>query len=835
MSLVDIRFIELSGEPIGGRRHARLATYGDTLTRDEFSAVKTAFSRFCTFTQNSVAKYHVVDRLLPGGMRVRMIANDGHYDVHVWVERKQEEVADELLPHAFVIDAPWCRKSYYCRERIPATWSVAVDPVQQLNALMWSTEQTLRTKPGEEGARMYSAAANSSTLWEYWRRPIPSDVPNAATPYRPGVVALRGTDGGYPLTPDFATDAGVMDASGALIKARPTSAPILALDPEDPVILPGAATGEGTHLVLQTLRRAVVSESFDIWNFRNTGTALTRGAGGYAETDTFLTNFSLPSPPIGAPAVFDNLGEKMPETVFYFEASIGLFGSIAPEGCPRAGPAATCSLGVKFKKVRTQDMWAGNTVFNNKDAHREVLTPAAEGSTIAQTEGQSVITQAMLLPEKSSVRKLDIEFRLRYPLNIFWRGGFESEYMDTAIYLFPPMYAGVHRFTMWRIDSSASVNFAPRATFKLGWVDLDFLEGTSTGAMTGNLHEDYTYTDHNYSFAENLGVGDPPNVGRTFASQDPGPVPPGTTCAVDGSTDTSNIWTFLRAVDEKPYFRTYVDKYPMNGTVRKPISESRPDNTVSYAFKSRYVIDYDQRAQFYAAIRVEVSCSGAHWVEGTVEGDMVPDGAPTYLVKIFFEAKWGTHDVVEQELYSQSHVRPGFEMYTLTKRNVYQVAKNSTLEIEYPTKVRLPPAFLLRGPCMAQLDALGVPQGHNPHLAAQDWFGTDEHDSDRGIEYSSRTEQHRKQPSGMLYARTFTVAEFSNALWLLHATGCSRSQFGDEELSYYYMPGFAEFSAQQHHIEMRDGEIMMWSDNIPATDGVTKPAPVSREIKLYRV
>lgn len=162
----------------------------------------------------------------------------------------------------------------------------------------------------------------------------------------------------------------------------------------------------------------------------------------------------------------------------------------------------------------------------------------------------------------------------------------------------------------------------------------------------------------------------------------------------------------------------------------------------------------------------------------------------------------------------------------------------------------LPPEIRPDDRCMSQLKNIPNHQGVNPHLVSQESGITDDPKktkwSDKGIEYSYIREgkevPQRKMVRGMLYGRSFTLRDFPEALWLLNDTKCdapeggSQPPLGEERPAWFYMPALGAALDEKHRIELRDGKAVMWSDEIPASPGKTRPAdPYERDTKLHSV
>jgi hypothetical protein len=280
------------------------------------------------------------------------------------------------------------------------------------------------------------------------------------------------------------------------------------------------------------------------------------------------------------------------------------------------------------------------------------------------------------------------------------------------------------------------------------------------------------------------------------------------------------------------------------------VADVGEENVASYDYTSRYVIDFDHKGQFWAAIVVRVVSTGLLWERGAYRGDMVRTNEAAVTVSIHFESNWrGTVDT--QLLASATSVtRPPFEYTILLKPNPYFFEVPGS-EDKQTMMVRMPPVPGIPIEAMSQMQTLMSHQGVNPHLACAD-VRDDITDpkviSKQGIEFSQMLptiKPHTKFVSGQLYARTFKLSDFPDALWLLSALKCDAAM--DDSPSgekWHYLPDLKDtIDTQEFHIEVRDGVIEQWSDAIlpvfTSSGGIGGaggyPEPTDREINLYRI
>jgi hypothetical protein len=322
--------------------------------------------------------------------------------------------------------------------------------------------------------------------------------------------------------------------------------------------------------------------------------------------------------------------------------------------------------------------------------------------------------------------------------------------------------------------------------------------------------------------------------------------------------DAANVkdvyWADYMAYGTHPGYTQTTAPQPTN-KYEYPFNE-RPVNTVDYALKSRYVIDFDQKGRFYAAIRCEVGCSGAEWEENLAvyKGYMQVKTNPEYTVKVWFECEWDGI-FAQQLLVEETITRPMFEAITVSQFSPWYWPY--PVYIDRDCKVRTPPEPVPDENFMMMFKNLASHQGVNTNLCCADVrpdiVGAEAADaqSKDGIEYSheenSIVTPHTRYVTGQLYARTFKINDIQESLWLLKALKCDAVEGnfqpidGPEKPTWYYHPVIKAALDVQRHIEVRDGVIVQWSDNIPGeTSGypptpAAPPAATARSINLYRV
>ena len=212
-------------------------------------------------------------------------------------------------------------------------------------------------------------------------------------------------------------------------------------------------------------------------------------------------------------------------------------------------------------------------------------------------------------------------------------------------------------------------------------------------------------------------------------------------------------------------------------------------------------------------------------------------------VTVSLETNW-KGAAAETVLTTASTTRTGFEFQELVKQNPYFFLMPLETD-KQDMVVRLPPSSGLPIEAMTQIKTIATHQGTNPHLVCADvrpditGDAATKAQSTAGIEFSTvedgRITPHTKYVTGQLYARTFKLSDFPDALWLLHSTKCdAKEDDGVTGPDYFYMPALkTTIDTQDFHVEVRDGVHETWSDEF--TPGAGQPAAAARDIKLYRV
>lgn len=853
MNLNDPSFLKFDGSPDLGRVPPRLVVDGNggTLTGEQWSAVEQAYLHFRSACRLSVAPFHSEQVTLSDGTEVWLWSLQGRDEVIVW---PKSGGAKNKLPHGFAVATNWHGPLIYRRDLNDGVhWLLGPQTPQIVNHTTTHYDNQVFRKNVEADAFFNLPHVRDhwdTVLWDYKMNGAPTISETPVVPF----LLKNSTTGVYALeSPHYASGGKLIDATGATpyTMADATGILIPGADgyPEPVVYWPGATDAEGNQAALAAWRYALLSPSSNIWKFRLWNERIRRtGDATYELIERNSTDITTPwgKQTVTTTNISDNqLGED-PKNHFKYK------------GTQNALPGAYYGGGsgrLYFVGWAGPDQWVDisevSTYINSASALREVKE---------QESGAASFTKAILAPAANDIGYIEIESSLNYPASVYWRGGealkaYSSEALASFLGYGLPYNYRVYSAKIIRYDTKYDVDGSPAVTAKLGWKNLHLLEGTTTGRMSGKEHTNELQQSGVYYF-----------IDSTFAYR-------WITTEIKNPSDfpfhpySQYYWDWMDAANVKDvYWADYMAYGTHSGYTQTTAPNGvnkyeypfniRPSNTASYTLTSRYVIDYDHKGRFYAAIRCEVDCSGAEWEEnlGVYKGFMQVKTHPTYTVKVWFECEWNGV-FAQQLLVEESVTRPMFEAITISKFNPWYWPYIAYIDRD--CKVRTPPEPTPDENFMMMFANLAGHQGVNPNLCCADVrpdiIGTDAERaySKDGVEYSYEEDgfvtPHTKYVTGQLYARTFKLSDFYEAFWMLRQLKCDAVEDnfqpaeGPEKPTWYYHPVIKAALGVDRHIEVRDGVIVQWSDNIPTPISgypptpEAHPAPTNRTIKLYRV
>ena len=854
MSLHDPFFTKFDGSPDLGRIPTRLVVLGTgSLSGDQFRDIEHVYDQFRGACRLSASNFHTEQIKLSDGTVVHMWSLQGRDVVTVTPGGGDEE---ERLPHGFAVATNWQTPLFYCRDLNDGIqWLIG--PIAPQIAGHTTTNYDnqafrLSTESGEYFNLPHVRDHTNTVLWDYAQNGAPSVTPAPVVPF----LLKNTTTGVFSIeSPHYASGGSLIDAAGSTLYTMADEAPILVPEhpdyPESVHQRAGITDAQGNQIALQAMRFTVISPTFNIWKFRFWNERINRTDDStYALVERAATEFTTPwgHQTVTTTSINDSsLGED-PAMLFKFKSTHPI---TPPDAYTGGGSGRRYLIG-----WAGSDQWIDITGVTTAGSDNESLRQIKE-----QTAGVATYEKLIATGGVSDTWYIPIERRLNYPASIFWRGGHHSKwYYDEhlkALFGIPlwnalPFNYRVYSSNIERFDTKYDVDGTPTITAKLGWKDLHLLEGTTTGRMSGKEHTNILGQSGSYYYID-------AGWGYTWITKE-----------IRFAADFFPVTLFFDWMDAANVKDEYWADYMAHGThpgytqttAPQPVVKYeypfniRPSNTVSYDLKSRYVIDFDQKGRFYAAIRCEVTATGAAWKENIAvyKGFMVKDTDPSYTVKIWFECEWD--GVFAQQLLAEEYVtRPMFEAITVSQFNPWYWPFPAYIDRD--CKVRTPPEPTPDENFVMMFANLASHQGVNPNLCCADVrpdiIGTDAERaySKDGVEYSYENNgvviPHQKYVTGQLYARTFKLSDIDESLWMLKQlkVDAVEDNFqpidGPEKPTWFYHPVIKAALDVQRHIEVRDGVIVQWSDNIPGeTSGypptpAVPPAATARSINLYRV
>lgn len=869
MSLFDPTFIKFDGSPDVGRIPTAVSVVGgQELTRAQQFGVDQAYGLFRAARRVSITPFHAEGYVLSDGTKV-----------HIWSLQNRDEVVIEPapstseateLPHGFAVATNWQATLIYRRDLNDGLhWLLGptAPQIQDVTTVNYDNQVFRKDIDANEYFNLPQVHDYSNqSLWDYKLRAAPEVDGTPAVPF-----LLEYEDQFTIGLPHYLVKNTVVDDDGVVRYTMEDQPPILVPDhpdyPESVINWPGNSDAKGVQAGMQAMRFTVISPTNNIWLFRIWNERIHRTAAqSYAllERNTFELTTPWSKQTVTTVNVADNTIGENPATYFKFKQTFAV-----------VSPAATGSIGNPgYPSYRYATGWAGtNTWQDISSVTTHTNTDNAIRIIKNQEAGVATYEKFIIAPVHNAVSYIDIERRLNYPVTIYWRGGeatkgYYDENLKTLFGISPysslPVNYRIYSASIARYDTQYDVDGAPTITAKLGWKDLHLLEGSTTGRMSGKEYQNVLGQSGAYLYID----GDWP-IRRIMKGHhevndfyDPVTQTPYFGFANWLNTENSNdeYWADYLAYGTDGYLG---GPAPNPGVKYEYPANDRPANTVGYNLKSRYVIDYDHKGRFYAAIRCEVVCTGAEWIEDLTvfKGFMKKQADPTYTVKIWFECGWGGDDagfpasgVSELLLTEETITRPIFEAITVSMVSPWYW---NTVHIERDVKVRTPPEPVPNEDFMMMFANFAKHQGVNTNLCCADVrpdiIGADATEviSKDGVEYSYEEDgivtPHTKFVTGQLYARTFKLSDFYEAFWMLRQLKVNATEDdieGTEEHPrppWFYHPVIKAALEVDRHIEVRDGVIVQWSDDIPGVVSghpptpAAPPAPVDRQIKLYRV
>ena len=873
MSLLNNNFMTFGGESVTGRVPTQMIVYapeGYQLSEMQQGAVSHVYKLFCDAVRVSVAGYHVQNRILPDGTKVRMESNNGVDRVMVWPVGGGEE---NKMPHGFAVRSEtdnWLPPFIYglkVDDDGGREWKAKSDIVPQVKKQVRGTTRIIRKPVGKDYYMVlplvYGDGGTGGTrkLFDYWAHGAKvvsgSSGSDPVTPV--AIAAYEGTGLIEFHKPHLVVDGKVrtFDQEGNAVQlyAHEPPTPIL-LEPEDPHFLPALVDSKGDRLVLSSYRRAIIAQTFSIGQYKFKSEKLKLLEGVYVNDGTVSASLIL-KPQGENVSVMTNtydytLDESPEDSLFvrYFASGLGQSGVIGQTWVWRGYDDVLFSW---------QGMVYWGVVMTELDTtpYRSPVAGVGFVQKYEETPAENPAETALFYVGKSEeLSQVKLQTWLKYPITRHWRGGWK----EAGLFDRPSgYYYGVFKKYVGRYNSEYKITGTPEVYFD-GWETYDnrvkLLSGTANSILTGHYYLD---REDRHETLRALDYAD--NVLYTPVPRYVDPIPSGPFIVGETYSSGTNSLNVALATDMKPEFQQIVADYsePGPGNARILLVKVTrdefvpPDNTIDYDLSTIYLLDYDGPGCFWAGIKVRIESKGARWgqVSGAYKGCMEKKADPTYTITISFVSAWKnpeTDEVVRAEKILQEPVtatRPMFEAVTMNLGNPYMYPNDDPFK---QMVFYVLPKFALPYEAGDMFKVLATPQGVNPCFVGADHrpdiMGEDAAKcwSDKGIEYSylkgGREYPHEKRVRGMLYARDIEPTDLSAAAWLLIATKCDApldNQMlapGADEDAWHYFPALKEAMAKTYHIELRDGLLVDWSSEISAT--AAKP-PTERKLQLYEV
>ena len=842
-------------------RHPNSVIVRGTMTPVAMRLARAAYLAFADRAQSSVITHHDERFTLADGSRMRVLRHGADEYVTIDVKNAADE-EDGGIPHGFVVLTPWSTPAIYKRKHPEGTWSWDALVVPQASEGIVQDNQAIvdmdvvndETGDTEVKPVPMPLVPTSGDFWDW----APHSAPKTSNQKSDLPINLK-YGARHELHPSHAILGGsVVDESGTEIMSidRPLDGSGVPYGD----FLPHATDYKGRALAVNIYYKHLVSALFDIYEVSTTALHLKRtGPLSYAEqgrvTQVFNPGFN-PGPRVLVDEVRKTLGRDVGSAAWIKRIVNDDFRS--PPGAPGI---YTKELGGTYLfTLVTAYEYGGNVktgrgFFNLHEKAYDLEIAQGENAHVIemrQNKSGGLTRDDILSLPSFPATKAALELKTDRPVDFLWEAGnVESSLVN------PPnnsqwRYGVLSKWLYVRGIERTTQATPQSAALDIGWAKPKICEGSARAEMKGR-HE--WSDEHRYNYGLEF-VNDNADMYFTSAAF------PG-----DGTKGDYGFWQTVpygwtgqlyqdafytaQSNDLQPYIRQLHEDY--SGTVRVELVDDAIYNDLDYDYKTRYIIDHDQKARFYACIAVRVKSTGLHYAQDphpdAVRGRLKMTNKPSYEVTISFEWRWGT-DEGSTTLGTASFTRDPFEYPMVRYSNVFTwPAADPLMDIN----CNIPPPFGVTHRLMDQLPNLTHHQGVTPHLAAKD-AEVEDMDSAEGIEFSyvvnGEEIPHQKVATGMLYARSFKLTDFQGAIELLGAMKIDcryedREAFTPEQDAlwprWYYCPELREVVEETvHHIELRDGKLQYWSDSLsPKTDddgkAVPKPPRPERGITLRRV
>lgn len=770
-------------------------------TPAQLGALANRYDIFKSQARLSLAGFLTVDGTLPDGSAYRFISNSGMDVAVIWPAGDINPGGPLDLPHGFGVRSNWHAPVIYRWKPSDNTWSLGHSPPQL--ATEPRSHNLVERLPASDGLPdvILPMVRAGVLVWDYAPHTAVAPAGTYVIPVNTQYTEIGHTLFGAHKT-HFAVDSVIAGADGnALYTLAPMAAITPGASPEPVTPLPGGTDANGNETMLQAYRKVQPVPTLPQWKYRFWSERLTRsGALAYTLLQRQETSITTPigAAQTSASTTTADVGALDPGTVFAVSYT-NSHGGVLNNGDH-----------VSFDSARNAFDFTGNITANNGTNQQTTYTATPP----------VVMPKVLALPGATAIEYADLHIDINLPGSVQWIGGTKRASFNpgTTFATGVPWY-GISSATCTRFKSAVSRTGAPQVSLDVGWTSIVLLTGNIAGTLTGDLSTNANSNNNSGTslFAKYM-----------VPDHDPG---------LNG--DAAMAWVLAEPNLHDGAVAEF-SAAPPTGTTTITNSDTPCNNTGSYTLTTRAILDYDHRARFYVALRVEVSCTGARWaqVAGQYRGDIGKVSDPTYDVKIY--AEWNWNGVTGQRLLVHSNaVKPAYEFTNVPVYNIYRFPNDDTL---FPMSYNLPPVPALDEKFMASIERIGVHRGVNTNMAACDVRADlpASMQSAVGEEFShaigAMEVGHTATAQGQLYARTFSLNDVSTALWLLLQYGFDAKQNkGTTGPSWFYFPEIAAAMTQRFHLEVRNAVDVQWSDDLPGTTANPQPAPTNRVLKLYSV
>lgn len=837
MIVHDPSFIAFDGTPVTGRAPAQVLVFSEEgMTANQAGMVRHAYSSFRSELLTQTGDFLVRNGTLADGTRFRMVSIQDQDIVYVWPSSSRESL---LLPHGFLVLSSYSDPGMFCRSASGEWTFVSLLIPQALDQTIHGANQFVHNL--EDG----TLAAHPSVLVPGIVWDLAGHVCASTQDTLP--IVTKDEAGDRTHIPHLAKGNVIKDVGGTVVFTMDDDVPWWA-DIELPVYVKPATDTAGSVCIMNGFRLHTTPFQYEFHYVQSQSVAL-KLENGATYTPTYTSNVFNP-PLLGTTTPVEDtyttdLDGDLPATDFALNG-VNLSDYLGSGWYPIVCcPATSFDFGGYFHWNYNDPKWyvpqsrtlthaesvsftAGDPVFASYTRRFEY----AHGPEV-------VIPDVAMVPASTGFVKAKLINRISYPSSRFMRAGYVTTMAENMSGAWE--YYGVEGRRIDRRDSQMSMNALPYLTLDLGDMQIRLFEGTANASLTGHRYRDWDI------YCKSASIRDWDYHGQVIVRPHDGVAPPP---VATGTGQSTFIGAGFQAIFEAAMWsREEIDKASWGAVSRigatSPFEMTRdelvtPENTASYHYKSRYIIDCDTRARFVVSLLVEVISTGAKWVQSTamwsILGDLAVETHPTCTVNIYAECVYNGRPAATKLLLTGVFTRWAMEYKTSPTGNPYQGGQ-TYMYVTTPPEVS-PPLWFYR-----QLQNLATCQSGNTHFAAQDIIPNQPEASisPTGLDWTDASveEPLARLATGLAYTRVVRLADFGDAMWLLR-------DLKIDAWNWYYLPEFGEkIQSEYHVISILDGVFQDWTTVIPpkmkdvAPGQIPEPVPVpepkDRNIQLYRV